>query len=313
VPHSNFPRVRRALAEVPWAIHPAAFEAIVEVVERRAAGIHLEAGEIEARTEAARRPREAQGGAPGAIAVLPIFGTLSHRMHLMQNVSSSGTSSEALLLQLRALVADPNVGAIILDIDSPGGSVFGITELADAVYAAREVKPVVAVANSMAASAAYWVGSQASELVVTPSGEVGSIGVFGVHVDRSKELEQEGLKVTYVFAGRHKIEGNPYEPLADEAREYEQSRVDEIYADFTKSVARGRGVSQAKARGEEFGEGRMIGARRAVEVGLADRVDTLQATIERLAKKLERKSRTSAQVEQDRLRVQLAEVSRRES
>lgn len=314
MPHSNrFPRVRRALAEVPWAIHPAAFEAIVEVVERRAAGIHLEAGEIEARTEAARRPRETQYAAPGAIAVLPIFGALSHRMHLMENVSSSGTSAEAVLMQLQALVADPNVGAIVLDIDSPGGSVFGITELAEAVYAAREVKPVVAVANSMAASAAYWIASQASELVVTPSGEVGSIGVFCLHADWSKNLEQEGVKTTFIFAGKHKVDGNPYEPLSDEAREYEQSRVDEIYADFTKSVARGRGVSQAKARGEEFGEGRMIGAQRAVAVGLADRVDTLQATIARLAKKLERKGRTSAEVEQDRLRLQLAEVSRRES
>lgn len=310
MPHSTFPRVHRALAAAPWAIHPAAFDAIVEVVARRAAGVRLDAAEIEARTAAARRQRET-AVAPGSIAVLPIYGALSHRMHLMENVSSNGTSAEAVLLQFNQMVNDPNVGAIVLDIDSPGGSVFGITELADAIFAARGSKPIIAVANSMAASAAYWIASQADELVVTPSGEVGSIGVFSLHEDWSKNLENEGIKLTFIFAGKHKVEGNPFEPLPQEAADYEKSRVDEIYGDFIKSVGRGRGVSQAKARGEEFGEGRMVGARRAVEVGLADRVDTLQATLERLAGKLARKSRTKAEIEQDRMRLHLAEVSRR--
>lgn len=314
MPHSEgFTRVRQALGQAPWAIHPAAFEVMVEVVARRGAGVRLEAAEIEARTAAARRPRETQGGAPGGIAVLPVFGVLSHRMHLFQDVSASGTSAEALLLQFRALVDSPEVGAIILDIDSPGGSVFGIPELAEAVFQARQVKPVWAVANSMAASAAYWVASQASELIVTPSGEVGSIGVFSMHADYSKQAEAEGVKVTYIFAGRHKVEGNPFEPLAEEAAAYEQGRVDEIYGAFTKDVARGRGVSQAKARGEEFGEGRMVGAARAVAEGLADRVETLQDAIDRLARKLERRGggRSAGEIERDRLRLELAGVARR--
>ncbi len=132
--------------------------------------------------------------------------------------SSGGTSVQGVARQFRAAMADPDIGRVILDVDSPGGQVGGVEELAREIYQARGQKPVTAIANGLAASAAYWIATAADEFVVTPSGQVGSIGVFGMHQDVSAALEKDGVKVTMVSAGKYKTEGNPFEPLTDEAR-----------------------------------------------------------------------------------------------
>jgi signal peptide peptidase SppA len=229
-------------------------------------------------------------------------------MYLMNEVSSSGTSAEALQQTFHAMVESPEIGAIVLDIDSPGGSSAGIAELADEIFAAREKKTIVAVANSLAASAAYWLGSQAHEFVVTPSGFVGSIGVFTYHDDFSGHLEQMGIKRTWIHAGRYKVEGNPTEPLGDDARTYEQQIVDAVYDAFTAAVARGRRVSKSAARGEAFGEGRILTAGAALEAGLVDRIETLQQTLDRLASRHAAAAKSKASAERDRRRVRLAEL-----
>ena len=150
-----------------------------------------------------------------------------------------GTSTERLGHQIDAAVNDDSIKTIILDIDSPGGSVAGVPEVADKIFKARDKKPVVAVANSMAASAAYWIGSAAQELVVIPSGMVGSIGVISAHTDVSKFEENQGFKTTLITAGKFKAEGNMFEPLGTEALESIQSVVDEYYDSFVSAVAPG--------------------------------------------------------------------------
>jgi signal peptide peptidase SppA len=179
-------------------------------------------------------------------------------------------------------VADSSIDAVVLDVDSPGGEVFGVQEAWDAIRAASKVKPVVAVANAIAASAAYYLASAADELLVTPSGMVGSIGVYALHVDVSKALEEIGEKWTFVSAGKYKVEGNPTEPLGDEARGAMQGDVDRYYSDFVQAVARGRKKTFAAVR-DGFGEGRMVGARAAVEQGMADAVGTIGDAVRRAA------------------------------
>jgi signal peptide peptidase SppA len=176
------------------------------------------------------------------------------------------------------------VGTIVLDIDSEGGSVEGTPELWTAIYDARQRKSVVAVANSMMASAAYWLGSAATEIVSTPSGSVGSIGVLHVHAEESKALEDAGIKLTVTKAGKYKGEGSPFEPLTDEAKDFIQSRVDEAYSMFVKDVAKGRGVPVNEVR-KAYGQGRLLGAKEAKELGMIDRIATLDETIERYAGK----------------------------
>src|SRR5262249_51729117 len=124
---------------------------------------------------------------------------------------------------------DPSVEAIILDVDSPGGSVFGTEELAGKLADATKQKKVIAVANAVAASGAYYVASQARELVVSPSGQVGSIGVFMMHVDRSEELRQAGLTVTFVASSQRKVAGNQYSPLDPVGRDEMEQQVSGYY------------------------------------------------------------------------------------
>lgn len=273
----KYPRIYRMVMETPWAILPTKLDAILAVLELRASGGQVSAEEIRAIVGAAERPQQR---AAGSVAVLPIFGTISQRVSLMSEMSG-GTSTEQFGKAFRSLMADASVGAIVLDVDSPGGGVFGVAELAESIFKARGQKPIVAVANSMAASAAYWLASAADELVVTPGGQVGSIGVFAAHDDISRANDAMGVTTTLISAGTYKTEGNPYEPLTDEARAAIQAQVDEYYGMFTAAVAKHRGASVKDVRGG-FGEGRTVGAKEAVKLGMADRVATLDETIARL-------------------------------
>lgn len=274
--------ILNAVYSMPWAILPAKLHDILAVVHRYAAGEQLSADEVAAVKTASRRP-ESRGG---AVAVLPLFGSIFPRANLMTEMSG-GTSAERFTAQFRAALNDPNVGAIVLDVDSPGGAVAGVDELASEIYRGRSQKRIVAVADHLAASAAYWVATAADELVVSPSGEVGSIGVFAAHMDQSVALEQAGVKVNLISAGKFKTAGNPYEPLGDEARAIIQARVDEYYDAFVAAVARNRGVKVADVR-DGFGEGRVVGAREAVRLGMADEIGTLDETVARLARGLPR-------------------------
>lgn len=216
----------------------------------------------------------------GAVGRIPLRGMITPRTGLL-NLLFGGGGLDAFRSQLAAAVADDEISTILLDVDSPGGSTDLVHEAAQDVQRARASKPVVAVANTEAASAAYWIASQADELVVTPSGAVGSVGVFALHVDESGFNEKLGITPTFISAGKYKIEGNPHEPLSDDAREYAQSVVDSHYDRFVSDIATGRGTT-ARSVKRGFGEGRMVMAERAVEEGMADRVDTFESTVGRL-------------------------------
>jgi signal peptide peptidase SppA len=197
---------------------------------------------------------------------------------------------------LRAALQDETVSQILIDIDSPGGSVYGVAELADEIVSARAQKPVVAIANSLAASAAYWIGCSASEFYVTPGGEVGSIGVWQAHQDYSKAMDEAGVKTTLISAGKFKVEGNPYAPLDEEAQGFMQSRVDDYYAAFTKAVAKGRGVPISQVR-DGMGQGRVLGADAALASSMVDGI----ATFEDVVKKMRRDARAQIKPNASRL------------
>lgn len=269
--------VLRAFMETPWAILPNTLAVLEEIVVRHVSGEKLSAEEVQARIHGAVRPPEQK---VNRVAVLPLFGSIFPRANMMTDMSGA-TSAERFGARFSEMVNDPSVGAIVLDVNSPGGQIGGIEELSQKIFDARGQKPIVAVANHLMASAAYWIATAADEVVVTPSGEVGAIGVFAVHEDISQALEKEGIKVSLISAGKHKVEGNPYEPLSDEARAFYQGRVSDAYDLFVNAVARNRGVKPALVK-DSFGEGRSVGARQAVDLGMADRIGTLDETIARL-------------------------------
>lgn len=275
----RYKRTLQAIGEKPWAILPASLAMIVAIVHSRSEGNRLTADEIRERIGTEKRD-----GTPsqGSVAVIPIVGPIVPRADAFTEVSGL-TSVMGLQEALRAAVADPSVSAIVLDIDSPGGVVDLVPEIANEIRAARDVKPVVAAANTMAASAAYWIASAASEIAVTQSGEVGSIGVYAAHQDISAFQEKLGVKTTLVSAGKYKVEGNPFEPLSDEAKAEIQRGVDDYYRMFVAAVAKGRGVSVEKVR-SDFGQGRMLNAQDALKAGMVDSVETIDEVIARLAK-----------------------------
>lgn len=260
----------------PWAILPTMYAVMLDLIAFRASGGVLTEEEIQARIGAVSHPQQTRSG---AVAVLPLHGVMAQRMNMMEAMSG-GTSTELFGKAFTAAVADPAIGGIVIDIDSPGGSVFGVQELWQTVMNARGEKPVIAMANSMAASAAYWVATAADEIVVTPGGQMGSIGVLMAHSDLSAQLELLGEKVTLISAGKKKMDANPVEPLSDAARVDIQATVDAYYASFINSVAKGRNVAPGAVR-SGFGEGGMVGAAEAVKQGMADRIGTLDVAIAR--------------------------------
>jgi signal peptide peptidase SppA len=226
----------------------------------------------------------------GSVVVIPVTSVLTARGGTVN--SAETTSAFGLADTMRAAAMEKSIHAIVLEVDSPGGEVYGIAEAAAAIREARAAKPVVSVATALAASAGYWLFSQADEGFVTPSGEVGSIGVYGLHEDRSKAMETAGRKVTLVSAGKYKVERAPFGPLSEEALGAMQADVDRYYEMFVKDVAKGRRAKVEQVR-SGFGEGRLVGASAAVTAGMADRVGTLDDAIRR-AMVLARDRRDSA-------------------
>lgn len=274
----HYRRVMRLVSEYAWSILPSRLEAIIELLELRAEGRMFTDEEIQSRIGAGPR-RPAPTGGP--VALLPLHGVIAPRMNMMTEISG-GTSTQEFGRLFRAAVADPEITAIVLDVDSPGGHVFGVEELAQVIREQRGRKPVVAVANTMMASAAYWIASQADTIIASPSSLVGSIGVMAVHQDLSEAEAKDGVKTTLVTAGKYKADGNEHAPLSDSAREAMQQRVDTYYAAFVRDVAKGRGVAASAVR-DGYGEGRVLSAPDALRAGLVDGVGTLEQTLVRVA------------------------------
>ncbi len=276
----KYPHIAAYVAETLWAIQPSKLAELLSVLAFRAAGHAFSAEEIQARIGDPGAPSTSPGG---AIAVIPVTGVIAHRMGGMDD-TSGGTSAERIGKQLDAVAATPEIGTIVYDFNTPGGTVPGIQELGAQMFALRGQKKQIAQVNSLCCSAGYWLASQCDEIVCLPSGTAGSIGVFSAHQDLSAALEKVGIKVTLISAGKFKVAGNPFEPLSDEERAVIQTRVDTAYSQFVKDVARGRGVSVSDVR-KGYGEGRALDAKDAKAAGLIDRIATMDETLSRLVGK----------------------------
>lgn len=276
----RYPRVMSAFFNTPLALRPEKMAEIQAFLERKAGEPFTMDDPDGPRPTAG--PRERSGvEIVGRTALLPLFGVIGQRMNLFMYFSG-GTSTEEFGAALDSLVADKQVKNIVIVVDSPGGSVFGTAELGAKILAARDQKRIIAIADSMAASGAYWLSSQASELVVTPGGMVGSIGVIASHLDESKAEELAGLKTTIIHAGRYKAELNSSQSLSPEAQDHLQATVDQYYAMFVAAVAKGRGVTETRVKSAEWGQGRMMLAQDAKAAGMVDRVATLEQVLKRL-------------------------------
>lgn len=285
---ASYAHVFRYVSTTAWALDPHVLGTLKEIITARISGERLTDAEIEARIgapiEARREAAARRRTAPvrrsgGAVALMSLYGLIAPRASMVESVSGpSGTGLDAFGRQFQTALDDPEVSSIVIDVNSPGGSVDMVPETAALIRRGREQKPVYAVANTNAGSAAYWLASQASRFNATPSGMVGSIGVYSPHTDISEAEAMKGRKTTLVSAGKYKTEGNPFGPLSEEAMAFRQSMVDGYYDWFLNDVAEGRDVKVADVR-QGFGEGRYLPAQDALKGGMIDRLATLEETI----------------------------------
>lgn len=275
--------VAAAVYERPWYVQPDVLHQIDRIVQLHIAGGRLSSDEIAERVEAASTRNGPRGGSQsfGDVAVIPIYGLIMPRANLMTEFSG-GATVEGIRSAFRYALADEQVGSILFDVDSPGGYTDGIEELAAEIRESRGRKPIVAISDYCMASAAYYLGSQADEVVASPSSVVGWIGTVTIHQEFSKADEMAGVTTTIIRNPPGKFGANEYEPLSDAARTAIQDRVDERSAQFYSAVSKGRGVPVSTVK-SEYGAGDGMTASKAKAAGLVDRVDTLDGTLRRMA------------------------------
>ena len=276
------------LGERLWALHPSTLEHLTGLVTRHARGIKIDAAEVDE-----IRSRRADGGDPrprdprgyelrGSIAVIPMRGVIAKYAHQVNGSSQPrGIASETVLRGLRAALEDDAVRGILLNIDSPGGSVSGVPALAEEVLASKAEKPVWAHAQDMMASAAYWIGSQAERVYASRAATVGSIGVYAAIVDQSRAFENEGLRVHVLRAGEHKGAGVAGSPIEKADLEQLQKHVDQTRELFVEAIAQGREQLELDQI-RELATGDTWLAPEALERGLIDGVLSFEQTLAQL-------------------------------
>lgn len=271
----HLPRLANRLFNRPLLATPHYAQVIASVLAPR---VGIQAPLSPAEYGVTERPERLPMLTQAGVYVLPVTGGLIHRGDRVDAMSGL-TAYTYLENELKAALDSREVKAILLDIDSPGGEAGGAFELADSILTARKIKPIWAIANTLACSGAYLVGCSAERFFATVSAQVGSIGVVTMHVDMSGALEKRGLVTTLIYAGRHKVDGNPYEPLPDDVRADIQASVDQTYRLFVEQVAARRPLTADQVRATEA---RVYHAEAAVELGLVDRVASFQAVLAEL-------------------------------
>lgn len=280
------PHIADRLLNRPLLVHPAKAEVLLRILDGRLPIASVPAEPLD--TDANRfigRTRRSDGSlrlvrSDNGVGIIPIVGTLVNRGAWI-GASSGLVSYEGLSALLRDAAGDPEIRAVVLDMDSPGGEATGMFMVAEQIRQLAAQKPVVAFINDMAASAAYGLASAADEIVVSPTSMVGSIGVVLTHLDRSAEMAQHGIKATLIYAGAHKVDGNPYGPLPAAVAADLQTDVLNIYEQFVGLVARGRRtLSTTDVRATEA---RTFIGHDAIARGLADRMASLDEVLAALS------------------------------
>lgn len=269
------------MLNAPWAIRPEKLIEIREIYLRHVRGEEADIAAIEAAIGKPLvnepKPYEIDRG----VAIVHIDGILAKRMDLFLQISG-GTSTRRVAQNFNAALADPEPHSILLIIDSPGGEVDGVQELSNLIAASRGPKPIIALADGMAASAGYWIASAADQIFAgDQTTMLGSIGVITTHIDVTKAYEMRGMKVTQLTAGKYKGTGSPYKPLDREGEEMIHGILDQIYSVFVNDVARNRGVSVERVL-TDMADGREFIGEKAIAAGLADGIATREQLVARL-------------------------------
>lgn len=286
----NLPRLAEQVFGVPHYVTRQVMDSVKAVLLPRIHGTADDSGIMLAVGQNTESNTE-QVQPAGGIAVIPVHGILVPRRGQITQACTELTSYELIRGQLRAALADQSISEIVLDINSGGGAAVGCKELADFIYQSRETKPITAIVNFSAFSAAYFIAAACSKIVVSQTSGVGSIGVIMEHLDTSKLEEDAGVKFTTFYRGNNKNNGSPHAPLSDEAVNMFNALVDEAYATFTSSVSQYRGLDIQTIADTQAG---LYFGLNAVSAGLADEVSDPQNAINTIAAKYRQPAKRSS-------------------
>jgi len=252
-----------------WAILPSYFEVMQEA---------FEAWKTNAGIDFKNTPEgETTNITTNNIAILSFSGTF-HKKLTGLNALSGGISGETLIKQLEASAADPAIKGIVLALDTPGGTVDGVSSVVEAIISAKKHKPIITYADGLLASAGVWIGSTANAIVCDSMAQVGSIGTIMIHQEQAKAEETDGITSTVMVAGKYKGDGNRHEPLSDQAKTNFQQSLDYYYSMFVDHVASSRGVTIADCL-STMAEGRIFIGQQAKDAGLVDKIGNLETAI----------------------------------
>jgi signal peptide peptidase SppA len=272
----------------PWAIMPEKLYEIQAIYSTHLRGEKIDIKGIEAMLGKPLNNEKKPYQEIDGVAIIDINGIISKRMNMFTQISG-GVSSQIAMKDFRQAFDDPEIKAIILLIDSPGGTVDGTEDLANTIYEARQqdVKPIVTFADGLMASAAYWIGAAADRIYISgDTAQVGSIGVVATHIDYSQYEAKIGIKTTEIYAGRYKRITSEYEPLTNEGRQYLQNRVDYYYSIFANTMARFRPEKLQIPEDDgviPWADGKVFIGNQAIDNGLVDGVSTFDRLIEMLS------------------------------
>lgn len=262
-----------------WALEPAKLRELQAIYATHMRGDKIDIPALEARLgRPLANEQQAYSVEAGGVAVLRLSGVIAPKANLFTQVSG-GISTQMATRQVESAMADPRVKSMVLAIDSPGGNVIGTSEMASAVHALAQHKPIVTHTDGALCSAAYWIGSAANAVYV--SGPLVQVGSIGVVVDRNYN-PASSTRTESITAGRYKRLAQGNEPLSDEARAVVQADVDYVYTLFVDDVARHRGASSEQVL-EHMADGRVFRGQQAIAAGLVDGVSTLDELIDALA------------------------------
>jgi ClpP class serine protease len=271
---NRLPFIAQKFINSPLAIAPAQAEMLVHALSgqlgaAQSGATRVNRGPLVARSSAPTMRRVARTYTVlNEVAIIPVYGTLIHKSGSLEPIGGM-TGYDGIRQNFLAALGDPTVKAIALDMDSDGGEVDGLLDLADVIYRARKDKPIWAILSYKAYSGAYVLASAASRIIVPRTGGTGSIGVIVIHVDMSRALREGGLAVTLIHYGARKADFTETAPLTREAFRRAQADVDAMGTMMDDVVARNRGVAASKIKGLQAGT--FMGAR-SVAAGLADAV-----------------------------------------
>ena len=266
----------------PWAIQPEILSEIQNIYAAHARNEQIDIAAVEARIGKTLANEQQGYTVQNGVAIIPIHGVIGKRMNMFSQISG-GASTQLIERDVKNALADSKVNSILLHIDSPGGTVDGTQNLASVIREARTQKPVMTFADGTIASAAYWIGSAADEIVsASDTTQIGSIGVVATHTDYSKAEESQGIKTTEITAGKYKRIASNTAPLSKEGAAYLQDQVDQLYTIFVDSVAQNRQTDSATVM-ERMADGRVFLSKEAMRRGMIDHVATLETTINNMA------------------------------